>query len=66
MPTGAEPDYEFCNLRVESGSHVSVVSKSKLGGSRKVLAAGCDGDPLTDDQTEFVGIMRDKGVDTVS
>lgn len=63
LSTGANPDHEYCNLKFESRSHISIRFK-KL--AWKVLVAGCDGDPLLDCLSKLVRILIEKGVETIS
>ncbi|TVU04626.1 hypothetical protein EJB05_47751, partial [Eragrostis curvula] len=58
LPEGADRDHEFCNP-AKSLAHDAVA------GLPRCLVTGNAADPLVDRQREFIGWLRDRGVDVV-
>ena len=62
LPSGADRDHEYSNLRVGNGPRLWDKIR-ELGW--KVLVTGCDGDPLIDRGIEVMKLLEERGVQVV-
>uniref|UniRef100_A0A0A9G4Y0 Alpha/beta hydrolase fold-3 domain-containing protein n=1 Tax=Arundo donax TaxID=35708 RepID=A0A0A9G4Y0_ARUDO len=59
LPVGADRDHEFCNP-------VKALAADAVSGLPRCLVSGTAGDPLIDRQREFIGWLKERGVEVAA